>query len=101
MLQPTSDFIFLEVHDDSSGIIARPENSDETKNKMFKVLAVGPGIINDQGDRIQSGVEVGDIVALIGNVIKVPYKHRDYLIARGCDVIAFERVQNGELAGRI
>ena len=63
-LQPLSNHLFLEpIAEDKttkSGIVL-PETT-ESRPIKGKVLAVGPGKLNEKGDRVPMSVKVGDTV---------------------------------------
>ena len=62
---PLSNHVFLEpIEEDKttkSGIVI-PDTADKEKPMRGKVLAVGPGKVNDKGERVAMSVKVGDIV---------------------------------------
>lgn len=61
--KPLSNHIFIEPLSQEkatkSGIVL-PENVEKEKPMLGKVTAVGPGKINEKGERIAMSVEVGD-----------------------------------------
>ncbi len=90
-LQPLGDRIIVEVLDEEeitvSGIVL-PDTAKE-KPQRGKVLAVGPGARDEDGDYIKMDVEVGDEVIFSkygGTEIKVGTD--DVLILRESDVLA-------------
>lgn len=62
-LQPLNDRLFLEpveeVRTTKSGIVL-PETSEKEKPVMGKVVAAGPGKLNEKGERVPMSVKVGD-----------------------------------------
>ncbi len=64
-IKPLSNHIFLEALGEEkttkSGIVL-PETSEKEKPVKGKVSAVGPGRLNDKGERIAMSVKVGDVV---------------------------------------
>lgn len=62
---PTGDHIVVEAIEEEStsesGIII-PDTASKEKPMKGKVLAVGPGKMNDQGERLEMEVKVGDMV---------------------------------------
>lgn len=64
-LKPLSNHIFLEPVEEEkttkSGIVI-PETADKEKPIKGKVVAVGPGKLNDQGQRLPMSVKPGDVV---------------------------------------
>ena len=90
-LQPLGDRLIVEVLDEEettmSGIVL-PDTAKE-KPQRGKVLAVGPGARDEDGDYIKMDVEVGDEVIFSkygGTEIKVGTD--DVLILRESDVLA-------------
>lgn len=64
-IQPLSNHVFLEPQDNEqktkSGIVI-PDTADKEKPMKGKVIAIGPGKLNDKGERIPMSVKVGDLV---------------------------------------
>lgn len=64
-LKPLSNHVFIEVTDaektTKSGIVI-PDTADKEKPMQGKVVAVGPGKLNDRGERMPMSVKVGDAV---------------------------------------
>lgn len=64
-IKPLSNHVFLEALGEEkttkSGIVL-PETSEKEKPVKGKVLAVGPGKINDKGERRAMSVKIGDMV---------------------------------------
>ena len=90
-LQPLGDRIIVEVLEEEettvSGIVL-PDTAKE-KPQRGKILAVGPGARDEDGDYIKMDVAVGDEVIFSkygGTEIKVGTD--DYLILRESDVLA-------------
>jgi chaperonin GroES len=90
-LQPLGDRLIVEVLDEEettvSGIVL-PDTAKE-KPQRGKVLAVGPGPRDEDGDYIKMEIEVGDEVIFSkygGTEIKVGAD--DVLILRESDVLA-------------
>ena len=90
-LQPLGDRIIVEILDEeattASGIVL-PDTAQE-KPQRGKVLAVGPGPRDEDGEHIKMDVEVGDEVIFSkygGTEIKVGTD--DVLILRESDVLA-------------
>lgn len=87
-LHPTSDFIIIETYRDVADSLVLPDSS---KGELFKVLDIGPGYITNQGKRIRPEIRIGDIVAVVGNILTIPFQGERYQIARSGDVIAYYR----------
>jgi chaperonin GroES len=90
-LQPLGDRIIVEVLDEeattASGIVL-PDTAQE-KPQRGKVLAVGPGPRDEDGEHVKMDVEVGDEVIFSkygGTEIRVGTE--DVLILRESDVLA-------------
>jgi chaperonin GroES len=90
-LQPLGDRLIVEILDEEettvSGIVL-PDTAKE-KPQRGKVLAVGPGARDEDGDYIKLDVEVGDEIIFSkygGTEIKVGTD--DVLILRESDVLA-------------
>jgi chaperonin GroES len=90
-LQPLGDRLIVEVLEEeettSSGIVL-PDTAKE-KPQRGRVLAVGPGKIDDKGDRVPMEVGEGDEIVFSkygGTDVKIGTE--EYLILRQDDVIA-------------
>ncbi len=63
--KPLSNHVFLEPIEENkttkSGIVI-PDTADKEKPMKGKVLAIGPGKVKDNGERINMSVKVGDVV---------------------------------------
>ncbi|MEK9173143.1 MAG: co-chaperone GroES [Patescibacteria group bacterium] len=63
--KPLSNRVFLEPLGEEkttkSGIVI-PDTADKEKPMQGKVLAIGPGKLNDKGERTPMSVKVGDTV---------------------------------------
>jgi len=78
----------LEAEEKTAGGILLPDSARE-KPQKGKVVAVGPGKINDDGKRVEVGVAVGDTVLYgryAGNDIEINGK--DVKIMRESDILA-------------
>ena len=90
-LQPLGDRLIVEVLEEeevlSSGIVL-PDTAKE-KPQRGRVLAVGPGALNEKGERVPLDLASGDTIIFSkygGTEIKVGAD--DYLILRESDVLA-------------
>ncbi|HET7045702.1 MAG TPA: co-chaperone GroES [Gaiellaceae bacterium] len=90
-LQPLGDRIIVEVLEEEettvSGIVL-PDTAKE-KPQRGNVLAVGPGTLNDKGERVAIDLAEGDEIVFSkygGTEISVGAE--DYLILRESDVLA-------------
>jgi len=90
-LQPLDDRIVVKPGESeettASGLVI-PDTAKE-KPQEGKVLAVGPGRIDDNGNRVPLDVSVGDVViySKYGGT-EVKYNGEDYLILSARDVLA-------------
>ncbi len=90
-LQPLGDRLVvkpIEQEDVTRGGILLPDTAKE-KPQEGKVLAVGPGRLSDEGNRLPMEVKVGDIVVYAkygGTEIKV--EEEELMILRESDILA-------------
>jgi len=78
----------LEAEEKSAGGIILPEAAQE-RPREGKVIAVGPGELNDDGEPMGVGVRKGDIVIYTsygGTEVKID--GQEYLIVNESDIIA-------------
>lgn len=63
--KPLSNHLFIEpIEEESktkSGIVL-PETAEKEKPVKGKIIAVGPGKLNEKGERLPMSVRVGDVV---------------------------------------
>jgi len=90
-LRPLGDRVWVEPIEGeemtASGIVL-PETAKE-KPQEGKVLAVGPGVRNDKGERQPLDVEVGDRVLFAKYAgTEVKQEGTKYLIMRESDILA-------------
>ncbi len=91
-LQPLGDRVVVMPKEDAesrtpSGLVI-PDTAKE-KPQLGEVLAVGPGGLNDDGDRLPMDVSVGDVVVyskFAGTELKLDGD--EYLILSSRDVLA-------------
>ena len=90
-IKPLEDRIVIQVLEaeqtTASGIVI-PDTAKE-KPQEGKVLAVGPGRIDDNGNRVPLDVAVGDVViySKYGGT-EVKYNGEEYLVLSARDVLA-------------
>jgi len=90
-LQPMADRLVvrpIEREEKTKGGIFLPDTAKE-KPQEGEVLAVGPGRLNDDGNRVAMDVKAGDIVVYSkygGTEIKVD--EEDLVILRESDILA-------------
>jgi chaperonin GroES len=91
-LKPLNDRVVIEPlseENKSKGGIILPETAEKQRPERGKVVAVGPGKFDEEGERIEMGVKKGDIVIFTKygpSEIKIDGK--EYLIAREEDILA-------------
>jgi chaperonin GroES len=90
-IQPLSDYVVAEAEEASartaSGIYI-PEKAAE-KPKTAKVVAVGPGKIGDDNERVPMQLKVGDrIVYKSYSTTDVKVGNKEYILVREEDVLA-------------
>ncbi len=91
-LKPLGDRVVVKAKDDQdartpSGLVI-PDTAKE-KPQLGEVLAVGPGEVNDQGERTPMDVKEGDTVVYSkygGTEIK--FEGQEYLILSSRDLLA-------------
>ncbi len=63
--KPLSNHLFIEPMEEEaktkSGIVL-PDTAEKEKSVRGKIIAVGPGKLNEKGERIAMSVKVGDVV---------------------------------------
>jgi len=89
-VKPLADRVIvapMEKETMKGGIII-PDTAKE-KPQQGKIVAVGPGAVNDAGERVKPEVKKGDVV-LYGKYAgtEVNVDGKDYLILRESDVLA-------------
>ena len=91
-LQPLGDRVVVKAQEEDeartpSGLVI-PDTAKETP-QFGEVLVVGPGALNEDGDRMPMDVSVGDVVVYSkfgGTEIKV--EGQEYLILSSRDLLA-------------
>lgn len=91
MLKPLSDHVVIErlKEETKKGSIILPETVNKERPEQGKVVAVGPGKLDDNGKRVALEVKKGDIVVFTKygpNEVKIDGK--EYLVARQEDILA-------------
>ncbi|MDY2941755.1 MAG: co-chaperone GroES [Varibaculum sp.] len=78
----------LEAEDKTASGLVLPDNAKE-KPQEGEVLSVGPGRVDDSGNRVAMDVEVGDVViySKYGGT-EVKYEGEEYLILSSRDILA-------------
>ena len=91
-IKPLADRVLIEpisVEEKTKSGIIIPDTVDKEKSEQGKIIAVGPGKLNEKGELISMNVKKGDIVLFTKygpNEIKIDNK--EYLIAREEDILA-------------
>ncbi len=90
-IQPLADYVVAEAEEaqtkTASGLYL-PENAAE-KPKTARVVAVGPGKVGDDNERIPMTVKVGDrIVYKSYSTTDVKIGDKEYILVREDDVLA-------------
>ncbi|MEK7195298.1 MAG: co-chaperone GroES [Patescibacteria group bacterium] len=90
--KPLSNHIFIETLDEEkttkSGIVI-PDTAEREKPMKGKVLAIGPGKLNEKGERIQMSVKVGDIVLFKKyGPDEIEIDNKKYLVGDEDDILA-------------
>lgn len=90
-LQPLSDYVVAEqeeaVTKTASGLYL-PDKAAE-KPKVAKVLAIGPGKVGDDNERVAMTVKVGDrIVYKSYSTTEVKIDDKEYILVREEDILA-------------
>lgn len=78
----------VEDQDKTPGGIILPDTAKE-KPMKGEIIAVGPGSLNDKGERVKMEVKKGDIV-IYGKYSGTEFKldNQEYLILRESDILA-------------
>jgi len=90
-LKPLSNHVFLEPVEEekkTKGGILLPETAEKERPMKGKVLAVGPGKRNEQGQLQQVTVKVGDVVLFKKyGPDEVEVENKKYLVASEDDIL--------------
>jgi chaperonin GroES len=91
-LRPLQDNIIVEAVDEmethSSGLII-PDTVSKEKPQKGKILAVGPGRLDDDGKRMPMDLKEGDVVLFTKyGPTEVKIDGRELLVLRESDVLA-------------
>ncbi len=90
--KPLSNHLFLEGLEEEkttkSGIII-PETAEKEKPMKGKVLATGPGKLNEKGERVPMSVKVGDVVLFKKyGPDEIEIEGKKYLVGDEDDILA-------------
>ena len=91
-IKPLSNNIFLEPVEEGkktkSGIFI-PETAEKNKPTTGKIVAVGPGKLNDKGERVAPSLKVGDNVLFKQyGMDEIEIEGKKYLVGNEDDVLA-------------
>lgn len=89
-VQPLADYVVAEAEEaqtkTASGLYL--PNGAAEKPKLAKVLAVGPGRVGDDNERIPIGVEVGDRILYSYSTSEVKVDGKGYLLIKEDSILA-------------
>ncbi|MEN9561475.1 MAG: hypothetical protein RIQ56_748 [Candidatus Parcubacteria bacterium] len=91
-VKPLSNHLFLEPLEEEkttkSGIVL-PDTAEKERPIRGKVLAVGPGKLNDKGERVSLSVKVGDVVLFKKyGPDEIEIEGKKYLVGDEDDILA-------------
>lgn len=91
-LQPLNDRLFLEpmeeVKTTKSGILL-PDTMEKEKPVRGKIIAAGPGKLNEKGERVPMSVKVGDMVLFKKyGLDEIEVDDKKYLVGEEADIWA-------------
>ncbi len=95
-IKPLSNHLFIETIDPSadgekkteSGIVL-PETVEKEKPIKGKIIAIGPGKINEKGERIPMSVKIGDKVLFKKyGPDEIEIEGKKYLVGNEDDILA-------------
>jgi chaperonin GroES len=91
-LKPLSSHIFLEAVEEEkttkSGIVI-PDTADKEKPVKGRVVAVGPGKLNDKGERMLMSVKINDMVLFKKyGPDEIEFDGKKYLVGEEEDILA-------------
>lgn len=92
MFKPLGDHVFLEPVEEQkttkSGIVL-PDSAEKEKPIRGKVIAAGPGKLNEKGERIPMSVKVGDTVLFKKyGPDEIEIDGKKYLVGEESDILA-------------
>lgn len=96
-LKPLSNHVFIEPLEEEkttkSGIVL-PDTAEKEKPVRGKILAVGPGKLNEKGERISMSVKIGDTVLFKKyGPDEIEIEGKKYLVGDEDDILAI--IQEG------
>ncbi|MFH0776618.1 MAG: co-chaperone GroES [Patescibacteria group bacterium] len=91
-IQPVNDYILIEpekAEEKTAGGIFIPDTADKEKPQKAKVVAVGPGKIGDDNERVPLSVKAGDVILYSKyGPTEVKLGKDEYFFIQESDVIA-------------
>lgn len=92
MLKPLSNRVFIEPLEQEqttkSGIVL-PDSAEKEKPIKGKILAIGPGKLNEKGERIPMSVKIGDVVLFKKyGPDEIEIEGKKYLVGDEDDILA-------------
>ncbi|AQS54394.1 10 kDa chaperonin [Jeotgalibaca dankookensis] len=91
MLKPLANRVIIEVNKEEEktvGGIVLPSSAKE-KSQTGVIVAVGEGLVTDQGTKIEMTVAVGDQVLFEKYAgTEITYDGKDYLVVKESDIVA-------------
>lgn len=90
MIKPISNYVVLEPlkEEVKKGGIILPDTASKDKSEQGRVVAVGPGLIAEDGKKIPVQVKKGDSVIFQGWPQRVKIDGRDFIIIKESDIMA-------------
>jgi chaperonin GroES len=90
--KPLSNHLFIEPLEEEkvtkSGIVL-PESAEKERPVRGKVLAIGPGKLNDKGERAAMSVKIGDLVLFKKyGPDEIEIEGKKYLVGDEDDILA-------------
>lgn len=91
-IKPLADRVVIETtskEEKTASGIYLPETAEKERPEQGKIVATGPGKLNEKNERVPMGVKKGDVVLFTKygpNEVKVDGK--EFLIAREEDILA-------------
>ena len=91
-LKPLSNHLFIESVVENkttkSGIVL-PDTAEKEKPIQGKVVAVGPGKLNDKGERMPMSIKIGDVVLFKKyGPDEIEIEGKKYLVGEETDILA-------------
>lgn len=92
MFKPLSNHLFIEPIEEQTvtkGGIVLPDTAEKEKPIRGKVIAAGPGKLNEKGERVPLSVKVGDVVLFKKyGPDEIEIENKKYLVGDEDDILA-------------